>query len=403
METAVRESLPASGLAAAISSQHAVVVAAQAELISLIAGFDARECWRADGARSMANWLVAALHVTYATALDWVELARALPGLPALASSLSSGALNLESAAAAARLVGGDGTGAVTDAGVTAEAEALPADVLRKAVRRQEQVAAREPGVAPRPALTWWHSGDGWTQFRGWLAPEDGAVVIAAIERAVSGKPDPLTGAFDPPDVAAAEALVALASTRLREDADPDRACVVVHISVESLVSGEGMAELSSGGAVPARVVRRLSCDGRLEVVLEDQAGLVAIAPAQRDIPHPLSRYLKNRDKCCRFPGCGMRRHLHAHHREHWADGGPTVSTNLLLLCKRHHSLVHDGGWSVVGNPEPGPGAGNHLVFLRPDGTPFVPYPPPERPAPERPELPDAFPMDLMAALRSRE
>ncbi|HEU5003993.1 MAG TPA: DUF222 domain-containing protein [Actinomycetota bacterium] len=153
METAMLEAMPAAELAGAISSQHAVVVAAQAELISLIAAFDAREGWRADGAKSMAAWLVAGLHVTYATASEWVGLAAALPGLPALASSLSSGALNLESAAAAAKLVGGDASGAVTDAGVTAEAEALPADFLRTAVRRQEQVAAQESGERPRPGF----------------------------------------------------------------------------------------------------------------------------------------------------------------------------------------------------------------------------------------------------------
>ena len=30
-----------------------------------------------------------------------------------------------------------------------------------------------------------------------------------------------------------------------------------------------------------------------------------------------------------------------------WADGGATRLDNLLLLCRRHHRLVHEGGVSV--------------------------------------------------------
>ncbi|HEU5003994.1 MAG TPA: DUF222 domain-containing protein [Actinomycetota bacterium] len=227
------------------------------------------------------------------------------------------------------------------------------------------------------------------------MPPAEGAAVIAAVQRAETDEPDPATGAFDPPEVRAAEGLVALASTALREDADPDRACVVVHVSVEALVSGRGIGELESGGAIPASVVRRLACDGRIEAVLEMGGAIVHIGAARQAIPPHITRQLKYRDKTCRFPGCGARRHLHGHHLIHSADGGPTKVRNLALLCQRHHTLVHDGGWSVTGNPEPGPGARDQLQFLRPDGTLFVPHTPPG--------LPAVAGMDLMAALRSRE
>ncbi|MGH7759465.1 MAG: HNH endonuclease signature motif containing protein, partial [Candidatus Dormibacteria bacterium] len=59
----------------------------------------------------------------------------------------------------------------------------------------------------------------------------------------------------------------------------------------------------------------------------------------------------------------------------HWANGGPTNVTNLALLCGQHHSLIHEGGWSVRGNPEPGPGPDDTLEFVRPDGSVFVPHP----------------------------
>ena len=49
----------------------------------------------------------------------------------------------------------------------------------------------------------------------------------------------------------------------------------------------------------------------------------------------------------CRFPGCSRVRRLHAHHVRTWSDGGPTDLANLLLLCSRHHTLVHAQGFGL--------------------------------------------------------
>jgi HNH endonuclease len=57
-----------------------------------------------------------------------------------------------------------------------------------------------------------------------------------------------------------------------------------------------------------------------------------------------------------------IRRALAAHHLVHWADGGVTGLDNLVLLCRRHHTLVHDRGFHVERSNE---GA---VVFRRPDG-----------------------------------
>jgi hypothetical protein len=34
------------------------------------------------------------------------------------------------------------------------------------------------------------------------------------------------------------------------------------------------------------------------------------------------------------------------HHITHWADGGETALDNLILLCRHHHHLVHEGGFT---------------------------------------------------------
>src|SRR2546425_6154676 len=37
-----------------------------------------------------------------------------------------------------------------------------------------------------------------------------------------------------------------------------------------------------------------------------------------------------------------------AHHVVHWIHGGSTDLSNLILLCHRHHWMVHEGRWQIV-------------------------------------------------------
>ncbi|MDX1605998.1 MAG: HNH endonuclease signature motif containing protein, partial [Candidatus Competibacterales bacterium] len=48
------------------------------------------------------------------------------------------------------------------------------------------------------------------------------------------------------------------------------------------------------------------------------------------------------------FPGCTCTRFLDAHHIDHWADGGESSMSTLLLLCPYHHRLVHEVGYQIL-------------------------------------------------------
>jgi hypothetical protein len=109
--------------------------------------------------------------------------------------------------------------------------------------------------------------------------------------------------------------------------------------------------------------VRRLACDGSLITIVEDEEGTpLDLGRKTRTITTALRRALWARDRHCRFPGCHNRCYVDAHHIEHWADGGETKPDNLLLLCAHHHTLVHEGGFSVRR------GGTGELYFARPDG-----------------------------------
>ena len=104
-----------------------------------------------------------------------------------------------------------------------------------------------------------------------------------------------------------------------------------------------------------------------------------------------LRRALDHRDGGCRFPGCGIT-FCDAHHVEHWADGGETKLDNLVLLCRRHHRWLHEGGYSISLDQE---GA---ISFLDSEGleipdAPAAPVPPE---VPASPEAAIALMTDLM-------
>jgi hypothetical protein len=101
---------------------------------------------------------------------------------------------------------------------------------------------------------------------------------------------------------------------------------------------------LPDGTPMPLHVARMLAADGaRVDVVMGEDGELLDIGRRTRAIPPAIGRALWLRDGGCRVPGCGRRRHLHAHHIEGWADGGPTKLSNLVLVCSGHHRMLHEG------------------------------------------------------------
>ncbi|MCC5886006.1 MAG: DUF222 domain-containing protein [Gammaproteobacteria bacterium] len=108
--------------------------------------------------------------------------------------------------------------------------------------------------------------------------------------------------------------------------------------------------------------VRRIGCDAALVRVIESGDGEpLDVGRKTRVIPPAIRRALKRRDGGCRFPGCTHTRFVDGHHIVHWADGGETRLDNLVSVCRHHHRLLHEGGYSVVKRDA-------DFLFVRPDG-----------------------------------
>jgi hypothetical protein len=174
-----------------------------------------------------------------------------------------------------------------------------------------------------------------------------------------------------------ADALGLLAEAALHHELDPgapgERYQVVVHVDAAVLADAEapGQSVLEEGVRVPAGTSQRLACDASRVVMRHDAEGrVVEVGARTRTIPPALRRALQHRDGGCRFPGCGVRVGQ-GHHIRHWAQGGPTTLSNLLILCRFHHRAVHEEGLQVERESDGEP------HFRRPDGRPLPDVPPP--------------------------
>jgi hypothetical protein len=114
-----------------------------------------------------------------------------------------------------------------------------------------------------------------------------------------------------------------------------------------------------------------LGCTAALAWMRHGRDGTVLDLGRRRRRPSAaLRKAARERDRGrCRYPGCESRR-VDLHHIRHWASGGPTSLDNLISLCRRHHTAIHDRGGSIAAGP------GGSFTFFRPDGTPLPPCPP---------------------------
>ena len=119
----------------------------------------------------------------------------------------------------------------------------------------------------------------------------------------------------------------------------------MVHVDSETLSDDTpGRCEIEHGPALAVQTAQRLSCDASLVTIVEDESGqALDVGRKTRTIPPAIRRALRSRDPVCRFPGCTHTHYLDGHHIQHWAHGGETKLSNLVILCRLHHRQVHEG------------------------------------------------------------
>ncbi len=122
--------------------------------------------------------------------------------------------------------------------------------------------------------------------------------------------------------------------------------------SVETLLglAGAPAAEMDFALPISSKTVERFACySGITRVLLGSESTVIDVGRSKRTVSAPARRALNARDGHCRWPGCDRpAKWSAAHHLVHWIHGGSTDLSNLILLCHRHHWMVHEGRWQIV-------------------------------------------------------
>lgn len=346
--------------------------AATYRLLTLIREFDERHGWSGAGMKSCAHWLNWKCGIALGAAREKVRVAHALAALPNISAALRNGQVSFSKVRAMTRVAtprNEDYLLMIANHGTAAHVERLVHKYRQ--VKRSEALERENARHALRE-LTWYIDSDGSYVLKARLAPEQGARIAQALKVAMECEDvSAETCIKDETPIAArrADALERIADHYLTSEQSAatggDRCTLHIHTDMNTLkADGEGAAsELVEGGNVSAETSRRLACDCGVVHWLEDENGTALdIGRRTRSIPPAIRRALERRDGGCRFPGCTARHYVDAHHIHHWADGGETKLDNLLLLCRHHHRLVHEGGYGlampVCGEP----------VFTAPNG-----------------------------------
>src|SRR6266545_6569226 len=166
-----------------IAELSAHLDAATAHLLDLIREFDARGGWNT-GFPSCAHWLSWRVGIDMGAARERVRVARALGSLPRLADALARGELSYAKVRALTRVATSE-----TEERLLAVGRAGSADQVERIVRgwrRVDQIAeAREESRRHNGrALQVYQDADGMVMIRGRLTPEQGAVLMQALEAA---------------------------------------------------------------------------------------------------------------------------------------------------------------------------------------------------------------------------
>lgn len=379
-----------------VASLVAGVNATTAEIVKALGAIADDGRWCGPGHRSFGHWASIEFGIPSATANSMVETAQALKHLPTLAACFATGEVGFDKVKVAAPAATPATDGAFVDMVRHGSVEQLRriCSSLRKARDPEPDEKDRRTGRGV------WIGSDpdrqGLVEVMARIAPEDAALIASAIDAHVeaewrdqqgrSADADDAEGDGDetprdprPMCQRRADGLVELASTGLAAGPTPcvggERHQVILHVAAHQLAlprpgqarPDTGVCAVENGfgfSVLPVDTARRLACDAAVTTVLLDGLNRpLGVGRTTKQPPRWIRRALRQRDGGCAYPGCAATRWVHAHHIWHWIDGGPTNLDNLILLCPRHHRLLHEGGYTIRHDPKT-----EHMTFHRPDG-----------------------------------
>lgn len=344
-----------------------------------------------------SGYLGWALGMTGSEAREVDELAERLDELPATTELLDGGERSLRSVLAIARRV----TPAL-ETKVIEATEACTGSQLERVLREYQRVARPSERtystdieelteVDPEASSASWGWLNGRFRLRANFDMSDGLAMAAWLEgeRSRITKVPGEAGFVPGLDRNCAEALLAMAeaaSSAKANDVGFLPESLTVNLLIHAHENDEGVqvdrAYIPGVGPVPQWKLPMLVERGPLVTTVMVKGEPIMASVPDRFANAQQRRALLARDGGCSYPGCANTRKLIAHHIHYFDRGGPIELRNLVLLCRRHHRIVHRHELTILPDPN-APPEQHRWQFLNRNGQLLVP----QSPGPNDPRL----------------
>ncbi len=356
------DTMPLERLEAEITTLAGHLAAGECRWLQLLAEYDRRAGYSQWGCYSLVQWLGWHCGLDARAARDKLRVAHALEALPTITEEFAAGRLSYSKVRALTRVATpmNEGDLVMLAQHATASQVERIVSAYRGVLSVEQEVEAANRQVAEQYLRTDWED-DGTMVIHARVPAEVGAVVLKALESAhehlcadARGHGGPAGPVHRLRSATNVDALHVMAESFLANDpaarTGGDRYQIVVNVDEDVLTDDapDGVCELDGGPRLAPETVRRLGCDASTVLVIRRKDGTILTATNKTQaIPRRVRRMVHARDKGCRFPGCGQRAFVEAHHIHHRAHGGSNELDNLVELCWFHHRLVHEGGWTL--------------------------------------------------------
>lgn len=315
------------------------------------------------GSVSTVDWIRHEAKMTSTAAADCLHIGEQLANLPETCEAVWDGRIGFAHAAIIARhaqiTTESDTANPFDELPYLRAAEAMsPSKLWYHAMHQWHRddpdgVADKQREAAEARYLRFIDPGDGAVFLKGKFDSAAGATIRTALE--------PLARPTDKMDHRCqerrdADALLELAEHALDTGAIPQHGAVRPHVQVTTTLEtlqgliGAPAGEMELSLPISAKTVQRFACDSSVtRVLLGADSAVIDAGRAKRVVSGSARRALEARDRFCRWPGCERpASRTAAHHIKHWAQGGKTNLSNMVLLCRHHHWTVHEGGWRLA-------------------------------------------------------
>ena len=275
---------------------------------------------------------------------------------------------------------------------LAAVAEAATVDEFRRRVALEATRLLSDDGIdrltrqQRNTRLRTWTDAEGMWCLSGRFDPITAIKVSARVDTAVETLFAEATPDHCPTDpIERQQFLAAHALARLADGAGgakPGRPEFVAVIDADAPDQCGPVVEFAIPIELPARVLANLSGDADISPVVV-RNGVVLYAPGTLDqgrttrlANRAQRRALRGLYRACAIPRCSVHYdRCQLHHIVWWRNGGRTDLNNLIPVCSKHHSKIHNDGWVIELGPH------RELTLRLPDGSIHTTGPPTRRTA----------------------